>query len=129
MNKRQILITAILIFGMSFGFVHAGSLIPSQLVTCNGPDCNMSSFAQLASNVLRFLIGITVTGSVIVIAWAGFKYMTARGNTSEINRAHDIFMHIAIGLVIVLVAWLVVSTLLKVLTGKDLNEQKQYIVE
>ncbi len=103
----------------------AQGLFPSQLVPCDGPDCNLSSFSTLAGNILKFLIAITITGAVLVFAYAGFKYMTARGDSGEIKKAHGIFSHVVIGIIIVLVAWLVVSTLLSMLTGKSLEDYKK----
>ncbi len=109
----------------------AVSLFPEQLVPCNNPDdCNLSSLAKGAGNLLKFLIAITVTGSVLVFAWVGIKYMTNQGDSSQVKAAHGIFKQVAIGLALVLAAWLIVSTLLKLLTDKNLDQYKNdYLIE
>ncbi len=124
--KRKILSSGIhasalftlLLFLLGFDLSFAQGIVPN----CQGDECNFSHFVQLAQNILDFLIKIVVVGSVIVFAWAGFKYMTAGGNSSKIHEAHSIFKHVALGLILALVAWLIISTLLAVLTGKDLKD-------
>ncbi len=99
-----------------------GGILPSQIVPCDGPDCDLSAFVQLANNIIKFLIGIVVIGSVLVFAFAGFKYMTAQGDESKIKSAHEMFKKVAFGLLVTLTAWLFVDILLSQLTGKGLNE-------
>ncbi len=130
-TKKRILFISLLIFFFlaSTSFTSA-ELFPSSIVPCSdGTKCNLSDFVTLAGNIIKFLVAIAITGSVLVFAYAGFKYMTARGNSSEINKAHGMFGTVAVGLILVLTAWLIVSSLLKVLTGKDLDTYKSEYIE
>ncbi len=102
----------------------AGGLVP-----CDGPDCNLGSLATGVNNLLKFIINITVTGAALLFAWAGFQYMTAQGDEGKIKQAHSIFWKVFVGLIIVLAAWLVVSTILKVLTGEDLNQRQEDLLQ
>ncbi len=129
MKGRLILINIFIFVFFFIGFAHAGgSLFPEKLVPCDGPDCNLGKLAEGAGNLLKFLIGITVVGSVLVFAWAGFKYMSNLGDAAKVKQAHGIFKNVAIGLVVVLSAWLIVSTLLKLLTGSNLNERQRNFI-
>jgi len=82
------------------------------LVPCNGPDCNLDAFLGLIENVMNFAITIAPFLAAIAFAFAGFYYFTSAGDTSKVERAHDIFKSTAIGLVIILAAWFVVKAIL-----------------
>jgi len=117
-----------LLFLTLFAFVSityaAGGLVP-----CDGPDCNLSSLATGINNLLKFIISITVTGAALLFAWAGFQYMTAQGDEGKIKQAHSIFWKVFVGLIIVLAAWLVVSTILEVLTKEDLKQRQEDLLQ
>ncbi len=103
-------------------------MLPTIVPDCKGTECNGRDFLDMVGNLIKFLIGAVVSGSVLVFAWAGFMYMTAAGDTNKIQKAHGIFRKVIIGLLLALTAWLIVSTILKVLTKKgDLNEYKEEI--
>jgi len=81
------------------------------LIPCDGLDCQFTDFIQLIYNVMRFLIGLGLTFSVIVFAYAGFIYMTAGGDESKIKKAHGMFLSVVIGLVLALGAFLIVEVI------------------
>lgn len=56
---------------------------------------------------------VVVTGSII---YAGFKYVTARGNTSKIKQAHDGILYTIIGSGIVLGAYVVRQIVMDTIT-------------
>jgi hypothetical protein len=92
------------------------SIVPS--------DCNQSGgcqsicdLAQLAQNVLNDGIYLAVFLSAVLFAWAGFKHMTAGGDMGQIKEANKVFSAVLIGLIIILSAWLIVSTLMSVIAG------------
>ncbi len=119
----------LLLFFASMDSASAVSLFPEQLVPCDGPDCDLSSLATGLGRIMKFLIAIVVTGSVLVFAWVGIKYMMNQGDANKVRSAHEIFKHVAIGLALVLAAWLIVSTLLSLLTGKNLDDYRdEYLI-
>jgi len=96
--------------------------LPRQLVPCTGADCNWTAFLTLMQNLLNFLVFLGVTLSALLFAYAGFLYLTSGGG-GQVEEAKNIFTHVIIGLIIMLVAWLLVDTILKVLTGKGFRER------
>ena len=84
------------------------------LVPCD-TNCGWKDLVTLAKNLLDFMVTITIPIAAICFAWAGWLYLSARGNPGQITKAHEIFLNVAIGLVIVLVAWLVVDQIMKAL--------------
>ena len=95
-------------------FAQAG--IPKQIVPCNGVDCRVCDLATLAQNLINTGIFIVIFLSAILFAYAGFLYLTNEA-IGEQKRARDMFGSVAIGLVILLAAWLVVDTLMKSVLG------------
>ncbi len=110
---------SLLLLFLSFGYAQAQGLVPD----CGGKatECGLSDFVLLINNIIKFTVKLVISVSVIVFAWAGFKYLTNRGDTGKVKEAHGIFMKVIVGLLIVLLAWLIVNTILKLLTGKDLR--------
>ena len=98
----------------------AANVLPGQIVpeNCNqvGGCQSICDLGQLAQNVLNTGIYIAVFLSAILFAWAGFKYLTSVAG-SEVSRAKETFVNVAIGLVIILAGWLLVDTILKTLAG------------
>ena len=105
-------------------FVHAVWKVGDPLVPCNGSSespCNFNALVQLASNIIDFIIYMSVSVSAIMFAYAGFLYITAQGETGKISTAHSIFKNVGLGLVFVLGAWLIVKAVLTGLGGTANN--------
>lgn len=94
---------------------------PSQLVPvkCQNGICGLCDLVTLANNVINLGIFLAVFFAACLFAYAGWLYMTARGDQGQIKRAHGIFADVAIGFIIILAAWLVVDTLMLIMTGKS----------
>lgn len=100
-------------------FVLAAGLLTIVPESCNGiGGCqSICDIALIAQNVLNDGIYIAVFLSAVLFAWAGFKMLTNVANPGEITRAKEIFVNVAIGLVIILAGWLVVDVLMRTLVG------------
>lgn len=104
-----------------------------QLVSCDGATKtdpltgaaqNACDFTALLTTVQRFiniLLYISVFIAVILIVLAGFKYLTAGGDTSKTGDAKKIFRAVIIGMIISFTAWVVVYTIVTTLkpNGQD----------
>lgn len=88
----------------------------SKLVPCEGPDdCKYEQLVELGANVVEFLFQLATAIAVIVLAYAGFLYMTAAGNTGKISQAHQLIWYAVIGFLVALSAWLLVEVLMNTL--------------
>ena len=122
---RRLAVHVTVLFAMLFfvapSLALAANPLPGQIVpqSCNegiGGCKSVCDLATVAQNVLNTGIYIAVFLSAVLFAWAGWLYLTSvAGN--EISRAKEIFMNVAIGLIIILAGWLVVDTLMKTLVG------------
>jgi len=76
-------------------------------------ECGFSDLMVLAYNVVHFLIfTLFLPIAAILFAYAGFLFMTAGGSEENVGKARKIFGHVAIGLVVMLCAWLIVKLVL-----------------
>lgn len=102
--------------------VSAAQGLPKQIVPeeCNtqpGGCQSICDIAKLAQNVLNYGIFLAVIISAFLFAFAGWKLLTAGGNTEVYAQGKKIFLNVAIGLVMILGGWLVVDLLMNTLTG------------
>ena len=95
-----------------------GGIVP----TCTGSTtssgeraCGYNDLVTLFKRVIVYLIFIGTTLASISVAYAGFLYMTSTGNTGKIEKAHQIFSTVIIGLIFLWGGWLLISTILKTL--------------
>jgi hypothetical protein len=95
--------------------------IISDSARCGGVDCNLGHLIGLVQNILTFFSVIVPFIAAALFAYGGILYMTARGDTGQIGKAHKLFGYAVGGLVIVLAAWLIVYAIMK-----GLNVDSQY---
>jgi len=93
--------------------------LPDKIVPCNGVDCDVCDIAKLAQNTLNAGIYIAIFLSAILFAWAGWKYVTAGGESGKVKSAREIFTNVLIGLIIILAGWLVVDTIMKTFVSES----------
>jgi hypothetical protein len=78
------------------------------------------------SRMINVSLGLLGTVSLVLILWAGFKWMTSGGNEEEAKNARKILIAATIGLAIILSAYsisnFVVNNLYKATTGFDYRE-------
>ncbi len=97
------------------------------LVPCGDPgeeECQACHIVELGQNVLTWLISISASIIAIIFAWAGMKIVMAKGSTENMSEAKGMMTNSIIGLVILLSAWLVIDTVLKLVITND-SEVKQ----
>ena len=93
--------------------------LPDEIVPCNGVDCDVCDIATLAQRTLNAGIYIAVFLSAILFAWAGWKYVSAGGDSGKVRSAREIFTNVLIGLIIILAGWLVVDTIMKTFVSES----------
>jgi len=100
---------------------------PSLLDESCEPDDPLAFGAvlQLVQNTMNLAVALTALILIGVIVYAGALFMSAAANAEGISKAKSTFMNAAVGFLIVIAAWLVVDSLMKVFyvgeTGNDAN--------
>jgi hypothetical protein len=86
------------------------------LVNCDGPDtCTFSKLIELINTSIEFIIVTALSISAIMISYAGFLYLTAGGDLGKVKKAHTVLRMTIMGIIIIMLAWLIVSLLYNVL--------------
>ncbi|OGH64528.1 MAG: hypothetical protein A2821_04755 [Candidatus Magasanikbacteria bacterium RIFCSPHIGHO2_01_FULL_41_23] len=63
----------------------------------------------IVGNLINSGLGYLGIIVVIIVLWAGFKWMTSGGKDDEVKSARKILINLAIGLVIILSAYSIVN--------------------
>lgn len=110
-----------------FVLILASALLPTSfafaqgLVPCGGPGqpaCTWNHLLQLVRNVINFLLFIiAIPLAVLLVAWGGVLILVSGTNPSNVNKGRTIIYQTLISLAIAFLAWLIVNTLIGVITG------------
>jgi hypothetical protein len=113
-SKDRLLAVAVIAFAFSPKVLFAAGLIKCGTERTAGGGavtnpCGFDDLIILAQDVINFLIfSIAAPLAAVMFAYAGFLYVTNRGNESQIKRAHTIFLSVFWGFVVVLGAYLII---------------------
>lgn len=106
------MITALLtVFSLLPALSYAAGL-PSQIVPCNGKDCTVCHIAELINRIVLTGLYLSAFFAALLFAYAGWLYMT-----SNHSKGQQIFTDVLIGFLIVLSAWLIIDTIMRVMIG------------
>lgn len=72
-----------------------------------------TSFPDLLTEILAFLLGFVAIAAVIVLVYAGFKYITALGDENKAAEAKHTILYVVIGLVVIGAAGLITNAVIK----------------
>lgn len=97
------------------------------LVNCTS-DCGWVEFIDLVNTLISWFIGLATIIATLLFIYAGFLYLTAQGNQSQAQQAMGIFTNVAIGFIIILIAWLIVSTVVTLLTTEEWRDQNEGVL-
>ncbi len=81
--------------------------------------CTLCDFLVLIDNIVKLLAKIAPIIAVTLIIWGAFVIITSGGSSGRLGQGRTIITRAVVGLLIVLGAWLIVSTTFLVLTGSD----------
>jgi len=115
-NKKFLLIGMFVLFSLFFftNSTHAAKQItdaPSQLTSVAGPTGINSevSVPQYVGNVIKWALSAVGLIFFILMVYAGFKWMLARGNDEGITKARDTVFGAIIGLAIVVASYAITN--------------------
>lgn len=77
---------------------------------------------RVFENAFAVLFQLGIVAAVVMFIWGGFKIMTAGGDPGKVTEGRNILRGAAVGVAIMLGAWLIIDTLLTILSGGSLNE-------
>jgi hypothetical protein len=83
-------------------------------------ETGMSSAANVANTILQLIAGSLIYAAgplaVLMIAVGGFRYVISHGDQTQMESAKKNITWAIIGLLVILVSWIIVSSIIKLLT-------------
>ncbi len=79
--------------------------------TCTGTSCtlqnplNVTSICGLLQAILSAILTIGTPVAVLFLIYAGFKFVTARGNSEALVKARENLLYVCIGIALFIGAW------------------------
>jgi hypothetical protein len=95
-----------------------GSLTAQQ----QAQDCNFAAAVQMINDIINYLIMISMPLAAIAFAYAGWLYLSAGDDTGKVKKAHEIFLSVGVGVIVILSGWL----LFKLISTTFLNPSSGY---
>lgn len=66
---------------------------------------------ELLQQILEVIMIFAVPLIVFMIIYAGFMYVTARGNPSQVSKAHNALLYAVVGGVLILGSWVILEVI------------------
>jgi len=118
MKIKKILLTCLFIlsffvFSTTFAADSSGSGVGVGVSIPNGTDDNAIqsgssyTYTEYVSRLYGFAMKAAVALSILMVVYAGYKYMTSRGDNSAINEAKDILFSTLMGAALLMLVVLI----------------------
>ncbi len=117
---RSFAVSLFIVFGI---FVITSPVFAAGLVPCEGPDCQACHVVQLGQKVIEWFIGIAASITALVFVIGGLKMVMAGGDTGSVSSARQMMTNAVVGFVILLSAWLIINTVLKIFVSNSSSLQ------
>lgn len=76
----------------------------------------LAEIEQVFSKVVSIMVGLGFIVSLVVLAWAGIKYLTSGGEPKAIQAAHQALTWALLGILFLAIAWIILQ-LIQAVTG------------
>lgn len=85
-----------------------------------GTDTNVATF--IGQNIIQPALGFVGIIFLLLMLYAGFLWMTAGGNTSQVEKAKNILVSTIIGTVLIVSAYVITTTVFNALSGNSASQ-------
>ena len=95
-----------------------GGMVKKAATGAGYADATETSFAELIGTIIKGVLSFVGVIFMILMVYAGFLWMTARGEDSQIEKAQSIIQSSVIGLVVMLAAYSITSFVVPMILDK-----------
>lgn len=75
-----------------------------------GPDpAGLTEIEQVFKNIISVVVGLAFIATLVVLIWAGFKYLTSGGEPKAVQAAHHTVTWALLGIFFLAIAWLILQ--------------------
>lgn len=86
-----------------------------------GPDpAGLKEIEQVFSSVISVIVGLSFIATLVMLIFAGFKYLTSGGEQKALQSAHQTVTWALLGILFLAVAWLILQ-LIQAFTGIEVT--------
>ncbi len=86
--------------------------VSSQIIPCTD-NCTVNDVFRLINNIIAFFFKVLLIPIFIaLIMYVGFKYITAQGKPGQHAMLKNLVVHVVLGLILILSAWIIVRIIL-----------------
>lgn len=75
----------------------------------------------IVANIVRLALSLIGTILIVIIVWAGYKWMTAQGNENQIADSKKTIFNATIGLIVIMSAYALTILVTNLASGRKLN--------
>ncbi|OIP97490.1 hypothetical protein AUK40_03190 [Candidatus Wirthbacteria bacterium CG2_30_54_11] len=113
-----------IIYPIMLGYTVLAALVPSAFAFgLTNPISGVSDLRDLINNLLNWMMGFIGIIAVVYLMMAGFKYVTAGGDSKKAQEAKEGITQAIIGIAIAVIGYLLVSLVFEVLqVNKDITK-------
>ena len=86
----------------------------------NPPPAGLQEIEAVFKNVITVVVGLGFMVLLVMLVWAGFKYLTSAGEPKAVQAAHQTVTWALLGIVFMAVAWIVLQ-LIYAFTGVNVT--------
>ena len=79
----------------------------------------VTTLREYAVNVTNFILGFLGLVGVLMVIYGGFMYLTAAGETDQMDKGKKSIMYAIIGILIVMASFAIVNTVIQAPTGEE----------
>lgn len=91
------------------------------LITCDGVNtkCDFDALVSIVDGIINWILSISVAVASLSFAYAGGMMLLFPTDPGKRKDAKEIFKKTVVGLLIILSAWLVITSVVKTLVGDE----------
>jgi hypothetical protein len=98
----------------------SGALWDDVRVVCRDcGDCEIRDILLVLRNVILFIVAGSGAFGVVIFIYGAFMMALSRGDSSRVSKAKEIMVSTIIAFIVVVCAWLIVNTVIGVITGGE----------
>ena len=86
----------------------------------NPPPAGLNEIEKVFSSVISVMAGLGFIALLVMLVWAGFKYLMSGGEPKAIAAAHQTVTWALLGIIFMAFAWLILQ-LIHAFTGIDVT--------
>jgi len=118
-RRTAILFGAIMVIALPLFAVAQGPLVPCGTSATPYTPCSICHFAALAINITKFLMYyVALPATALLVGIGGIMLLIAGPSEPLRNRGKEILKATVIGVIIVFLGWILVDTVIKVVTDR-----------